>query len=404
MGGPPRYPIRRMGGSVGRQRVLGDRGRRGKGAGPGGPRRRGPVQTAVWAVLLALLAGPAPPAAAAEPGLSPEEQIVIQVYKQASPGVVNITSTTLAYDFFFNVIPQQGTGSGFFVDDKGHVLTNSHVVEDAQRLEVTLADGQKVRAKLVGRDPQNDLAVIRVTVPREKIHPLRLGDSKQLQVGQMALAIGNPFGLHRTVTRGVISSLGRDLRVDPSDPRSRLMRGIIQTDAAINPGNSGGPLLNSRGEVIGISTAIFSPSGGSVGIGFAVPINTARRYLPQLLAKGRVAHPWLGITGQSLEEDLAGELRLPVKEGILVAQVVQGGPAERAGLKAGRRRVQAANRFVVVGGDIITAIDDVKLKSVDDLTGYLDAQRKVGDTVRLKIVRDGRPLGLQVTLGELPDE
>jgi S1-C subfamily serine protease len=244
------------------------------------------VATAFW--LLAVLAAPA---AAAETALTQEEQIVINIYKQASPGVVHITSTTVAFDFFFNVIPQQGTGSGFFVDDRGHILTNNHVVEDARRLEVTLSDGQKVRAKLVGRDPQNDLAVLQVTLPRERLHPLKLGDSAQLQVGQMAIAIGNPFGLQRTVTRGVISSLGRDLRVDPSDARSRLMRGIIQTDAAINPGNSGGPLLNSRGEVIGINTAIFSPSGGSVGIGFAVPVNTAKRHLAQLISKGRVAHP-----------------------------------------------------------------------------------------------------------------
>jgi S1-C subfamily serine protease len=182
------------------------------------------------------------------------------------------------------------------------------------------------------------------------------------------------------------------------------MRGIIQTDAAINPGNSGGPLLNSRGEVIGINTAIFTPSGGSVGIGFAVPINTARRHLPQLIAKGRVAHPWLGISGQALEAELAAELRLPVKEGILVAQVFQGSPAERAGLRGGRRRVQAANRLVVIGGDVLTAIDGVKLKSVDDLTGYLDAERQVGDTVRLDLVREGRPMTLQIKLGELPDD
>ena len=291
---------------------------------------RAPVgvqQGLVLATALWLLVFPAAPAAAGETGVTQEEQVVVNVYRQASPGVVHITSTTLAYDFFFNVVPQQGTGSGFFVDERGHILTNSHVVEDARRLEVTLADGQKVRAKLAGRDPQNDLAVLQVTVPREKLHPLKLGDSAQLQVGQTAIAIGNPFGLQRTVTRGVISSLGRDLRVDPSDPRSRLMRGIIQTDAAINPGNSGGPLLNSRGEVIGINTAIFSPSGGSVGIGFAVPVNTAKRHLPQLISKGRVAHAWLGIAGQSIDGEVAAELRLPVTEGILVAQVFQGGPA-----------------------------------------------------------------------------
>ena len=366
--------------------------------------RRAQRWGAVAAAALWLLAALAAPVGAAELGLSPEEQIVINVYRQASPGVVHIISTTLSFDFFFNVIPQQGTGSGFFVDEKGHILTNNHVVQDAQRLEVTLADGQKIRAKLVGRDPQNDLAVLRVALPREKLHPLRLGDSAHLQVGQMAIAIGNPFGLQRTVTRGVISSLGRDLRVDPSDSRSRLMRGIIQTEAAINPGNSGGPLLNSRGEVIGINTMIASSVGQSSGVGFAVPINTAKRHLPQLIAKGRVAHPWLGISGQALEAELSAELRLPVNEGILVAQVFQGSPAERGGLRGGRRRVQAANLIVIVGGDIITAIDGVKLKSVDDLTGYLDAQRQVGDTVRLDLVREGRPMTLQVKLGELPDE
>jgi len=342
-----------------------------------------------------------PTAFATEPvqGLTPEEQVVISVYKNASPGVVHITSVALAYDFFFNIVPQEGTGSGFIIDDQGYILTNNHVVADADRLEVTLADKTRVRARLIGRDPHNDLAVIKIDVPREKLNPLRLGDSNRLQVGQLAIAIGNPFGLDRTVTRGVISSLGRTLRAESG----RVMRGIIQTDAAINPGNSGGPLLNSKGEVIGINTAIFSPSGGNVGIGFAIPINTAKRLLPELIRKGRASHPWLGIAGMDITPELAKDLGLPVREGILVAQVYPGSPAERAGLRGSRKPLRVGNTIVRTGGDIITAIDGRKLSSVDDLTSYLDLERKVGDIVRLDILRDGQSLSLPIRLGELPD-
>ncbi len=332
-------------------------------------------------------------------GLSPEEQIVIAVYKQASPAVVHITSTTLMYDFFFQVVPQRGIGSGFIVDDRGYLLTNNHVVESADNLEVTLADKTKVAGKLIGRDPNNDLAVVRITAPKEKLRPVRLGDSSGLLVGQMAIAVGNPFGLDRTVTRGVISSLNRTLKADTG----RVISGIIQTDAAINPGNSGGPLLNSRGEVIGINTAIFSPSGGSVGIGFAVPINTAKRLLPQLIARGRVSHPWLGISGVDLSGDLARALGLAVKEGILVTQVDPQGPAARAGVRGARRSARLGNRLFPVGGDIIVAVDGARVTSVDELIAFLDAERKVGDEVRLEIVRDGRPLTLPVRLGELPE-
>lgn len=333
-------------------------------------------------------------------GLTSEEEIVIGVYREVSLGVVHITSTVLSQDFFFRIIPERGTGSGFIVDDRGYVLTNNHVVENADSLEVTLADKSKVVAKLVGRDPNSDLAVIRITVPREKLAPLKLGDSSQLQVGQMAIAIGNPFGLDRTVTRGVVSALGRTLKAETG----RQIRNVIQTDAAINPGNSGGPLLNSRGEVIGINTAIFTPSGGSVGIGFAIPVNTAKKLLPQLIARGRASHPWLGISGMDVTPDLARGLNLPVKEGIMIGQVAPGSPAARAGLRGAQRRVRVRNYIFAVGGDIILALDGRKILTVDDLTGFLDENKKPGEDIQVDILRDGMPMSLGARLGELPEE
>jgi len=333
-------------------------------------------------------------------GLSSEEQIVISVYRRASPGVVHITSTAIAYDFFFNPLPQHGTGSGFVVDDRGYILTNNHVVGKAESLEVTLPDKSKVPAKLIGRDSSNDLAVIKIEVPKEKVFPLKLGNSDALQVGQMAIAIGNPFGLDRTVTRGVVSSVGRTLRSE----WGRQIRGVIQTDAPINPGNSGGPLLNSRGEVIGINSAIYTPSGGSVGIGFAIPVNTAKRLLPQLIAKGRVSHPWMGISGLDITPEVAKALKLPAREGILVVQVAARGPAGRAGIKGSGKRARVGNTLVSIGGDIIVAVEGRKVTSIDDLTAFLDGERKVGDQVKIEVLRDGRPFTLSVRLGELPEK
>lgn len=333
-------------------------------------------------------------------GLAPDEEITIGVYRAASPGVVHITSTVLSQDFFFRVVPERGAGSGFIVDDRGYILTNNHVVENAESLEVTLADKSKLPAKLVGRDPNNDVAVIRITGLREKLVPLRLGDSAQLLVGQMAIAIGNPFGLDRTVTRGVISALDRSLQSDTG----RQIRHVIQTDAAINPGNSGGPLLNSRGEVIGINTAIFTPSGGSVGIGFAIPVNTAKKLLPELIARGRASHPWLGISGMEITPDLARVLTLPAKEGVMIARVTPGSPAERAGLRGGQRRVRVRNAIFAVGGDIILALDGQKVTTVEDLTGFLDEKKKAGDDIRLEILRDGKPVTVTARLAELPEE
>ncbi len=332
--------------------------------------------------------------------LTPEEQIVISVVKRASPGVVHITSTAIAYDFFFNPVPQRGTGSGFVLDDRGYILTNNHVVEEANSLEVTLTDKSKASAKLVGRDPSNDLAVIKINVPKEKLFPLKLGNSDTLQVGQTAIAIGNPFGLDRTVTRGVVSSVGRMLRSESG----RQIRGVIQTDAPINPGNSGGPLLNSRGEVIGINSAIYTPSGGSVGIGFAIPVNTAKRLLPQLIAKGRVSHPWLGISGLDITPDVAKALKLPTQQGILIVQISPKGPAARAGIRGSTKRTRVGNVLVSVGGDIIVAVDGHKVSSIDEMTAYLDGERKVGDEVKMDLLRDGLSLTLAVRLGELPEE
>ncbi len=340
------------------------------------------------------------PALLAPGDLAPEERIVIGVYKRVSPAVVHIASVALAYDFFFNVIPQTGTGSGFLIDEQGHIITNNHVVEDAKSLEVTLADGTKVPATLVGRDPNNDLAVIKINVPDRTLPVIPLGDSGALQIGQLAIAIGNPFGLDRTVTTGVISSLNRSLRAESG----REMRGIIQTDAAINPGNSGGPLLNSRGEVIGINTAIFSPSGGSVGIGFAIPVNTAKRLIPQLIATGRVRHPWLGIAGITLSPELARALDLPVEKGVLVAQVYPRSPAARGGLRGGQRRVRVGNTILAVGGDIITAADGKPVESMDWLVAYLDDEKEVGQAVDLTLRRGKETVRLSVTLGELPEQ
>ena len=339
-------------------------------------------------------------ASASGEGLSEAERVIIGIYREVSPAVVHITSTALVYDFFFNPVPQRGAGSGFIIDQQGHIVPNNHVVEDAQSLEVTLASGKKVPAKLIGRDPLNDLAVIKIDVPGEKLHVVRLGHSDQLEVGQMAVAIGNPFGLDRTVTTGVVSSLGRTLRAE----RGHEIRGVIQTDAAINPGNSGGPLLNSRGEVIGINSAIFSPSGGSVGIGFAIPINTVKRIVPELIAKGRASHPWLGIDGLTVTPKISRILDLPLQHGVLVMRVYAKSPAVQAGIRGGQQRVRVGNTILWIGGDLIVRVDGQKVESSNGLSAYLEDHKRVGETIELGILRDGRQVKVRVELGELPQQ
>jgi len=326
-----------------------------------------------------------------------DEKNNIAIYEKVADGVVNVTSIAVQMDFFFNVFPTQGSGSGSIIDTKGHILTNHHVVANAQKLEVTLVDGSKWPAKLIGSDPDNDLAVIKIDASKEKLKVIPMGDSKNLRIGQKVLAIGNPFGLERTLTTGIISSLGRTIRSEVGT----LMEDIIQTDAAINPGNSGGPLLNSEGEIIGINSAIISPSGGSVGIGFAIPVNTAKRVIPELIAKGYVSYPWIGATIQTLIPEIAKFLKIKVDRGAMIAEVVKGGPADKGGLKGGDQRVQVGNMIVIVGGDIVVKADQHDVKTHDELIRYI-REKKPGDTILLNVFRKGNFEEVKVTLGERP--
>jgi 2-alkenal reductase len=358
---------------------------------------------------------PAVPAPAISPPAGQPNEAIIRVYREAGPTVVNVISTVVTRDFFDQAVPRiAGAGSGFIIDEQGHILTNNHVVQDADRLEVTLPDDSTVPAKLVGRDPRADLAVVKVDVARDKLSVARLGNSSEVQIGEMAIAIGNPFGLERTVTAGIVS--GKRAVVDepggqqvPGQPpvSSGVLINAIQTDASINPGNSGGPLFNARGEVIGINTLILSPGaaggrGGNIGIGFAIPIDFAKKIVPELISKGRYAHPFLGVATQEITETIAREANLPVQQGLLVAQVDAGTPAAQAGLRAGTNPRDARSRRVSLGGDIITAIDGQPLKRPEELLVYLEMQKRVGDTVTITVLRDGRTLQLQGQLAERP--
>jgi putative serine protease PepD len=329
--------------------------------------------------------------------LTDDEKNNVNIYQKVSPSVVNVISTVITRDFFFNPIPREGSGSGSIIDARGHILTNNHVIRDAKKLEVTLADGSKWPATLVGTDPDNDLAVIKIDAPADKLKPLPLGDSQKLQVGQKVLAIGNPFGLGLTLTTGIISSVGRNIRSEVGT----MIEDLIQTDASINPGNSGGPLLNSEGEMIGINTAIISPTGVSVGIGFAIPVNTAKRMVPQLISKGYIAYPWAGATVQPLFPELAKVLKLKADRGAMVIEVTPGGPADKAGLKGGNRQLQVGNVLIVVGGDVITQVDQREVKDADDLIKYI-RERKPGDAVTMKILREGQVKDVKITLQERP--
>jgi len=336
-----------------------------------------------------------------QPPLSADEQVNLQVYGKASPGVVNITSTAIEFDFFFTPFASPSAGSGVVLDLNGNIVTNNHVVENAQSLEVALPDQTTYRAELVGSDPQNDLAVIRlVGAAKERLHPIVMGDSSALRVGQKVLAIGNPFRLQNTLTTGIVSALGRRIRSD----NGNLIDNVIQTDAAINPGNSGGPLLNSAGEMIGINTMIVSPggaSGGNVGIGFAVPVNTVRRVVTDLIREGRVLRPWMGVEGYEISANLASALDLPVDSGILIARIQPGTTAAAAGLRGATSFVRLRMQRVMVGGDIITEIDGQPVRSMDDLDLLLESKRP-GDSVRLTFYRGSIKTQKQIELMEQP--
>lgn len=329
--------------------------------------------------------------------LTEDEKNNIFVYNQVAPSVVNVSSIAMELDFFFNPVPKQGSGSGIIIDDRGYILTNHHVIMEAQSVQVTLSDRSTYPAKFVGSDPDSDLAVIKIDAPKSKLKPICLGDSDKLRVGQKVLAIGNPFGLEETLTTGVISSIGRSIRA----PSGLLIEDMIQTDASINPGNSGGPLLNSDGELIGINSAIFTPSGGSVGIGFAIPANTAKKVFPQLIAKGYVDYPWLGASLQTLRPSLAEALRLPIGEGVIIAEVVHNGPADRAELRGGTKQVRFGNMIVVIGGDIILRINDKKTESADTLIRYI-REKQPGDRVIVTVLRGSKTIKVPLILSKRP--
>jgi S1-C subfamily serine protease len=335
--------------------------------------------------------------AAGPEGLDPEERENIAVYKKMIPSVVNVTSTTVAFDFFYGPVPQQGQGSGVIIDKDGHVLTNYHVIENARQLEVTLHNRKKYKATVIGIDRSHDLAVIQIKAP--DLVPATLGDSKNLVVGQKVFAIGNPFGLNGTMTRGIVSSI-RSVR-EPNGGAS--IDEAIQTDAAINPGNSGGPLLDSHGNVIGINTLILSPVGQSAGIGFAIPINAAKAVLNDLVTVGTVRRPVLGIRGLPIGPELADQMGLAADYGVLILSVTPGGPAERAGLRGGSERAYLGNTQITVGGDLIVRIDNQDVETLQDIAQVMNNHR-AGDKVQVTFYRGKRKMTAEVTLGEAAGE
>jgi S1-C subfamily serine protease len=335
--------------------------------------------------------------AEAAPAFDAEEQNNIAIYKRVLPSVVNITSTTLVFDFFYGTVPQQGQGSGFILDKAGHVLTNFHVVAGANRgIKVQLSNKRSYDAKVVGTDRTHDLALLQINAP--DLQPVTLADSVELSVGQKVYAIGNPFGLAGTMTRGIISSI-RSVRNADGAP----IENAIQTDAAINPGNSGGPLLNSRGEVIGINTMIASNGAEqSSGIGFAIPINTAKAVLADLTRYGRVKRPSLGIVSWEIGPDLAEQMGLAVDSGILIEQVIPGGAAEKAGLRGGNEQAYLGNQPILLGGDLIVAIDGQRVTNPQEINAVME-KHQAGDTVSVTFYRGQKKITLKLIAGEARD-
>lgn len=328
-------------------------------------------------------------------GYTEDEKQNINVYKTQGPGVVNITSITMRYDFFYRPIPSEsGSGSGFIIDARGIILTNYHVIEGARQLTVTLSDNSQWKAEIVGVDPNNDLAVIKISNPPNGLTVLELGDSSQLVVGQKVLAVGNPFGLNQTLTTGIISALGRTIEAR----NGRKIDGVIQSDAAINRGNSGGPLLNTDGKVIGINTAIIG-SAGSVGISFSVPSNTAKKIVPDLIAHGYVRRPWLGI--ESMPTELLRRIGVDIEEGMLIINLIDNSPAARAGLQGATHQARVGNYRIPWGGDIILAIDGESIRSVEELADKVESYQP-GDEVEVRFVRKEQIQTARVRLAQRP--
>jgi S1-C subfamily serine protease len=335
--------------------------------------------------------------ASAAPAFDTEEQQNIAVYKKALASVVNITSTAVQFDFFYGAVPQQGQGSGFILDKQGLILTNNHVIDNAQRVEVTLSNKHKYKANVLTVDKNHDLALLKIDAP--DLTPVTLSDSRSLAVGQRVYAIGNPFGLSGTMTRGIISAI-RSIRMPQGNP----IEDAIQTDASVNPGNSGGPLLNSRGEVIGITTLIANNGADqSAGIGFAIPINTARAVLDDFAKYGYVRRPSLDIVTLPIGPDIAEQIGLPTDYGILIDRVIPGGAAEKAGLKGGTQRAYQGNTPIMLGGDLIIGMDGQEITSPQDLAAVMNAHR-AGDDVTVTIFRGRKKMDVRVKLGDAKNQ
>ncbi|MCA1950138.1 MAG: trypsin-like peptidase domain-containing protein [Treponema sp.] len=326
-----------------------------------------------------------------------DERENIDVYERLNEAVVNITTETVAINWFLEPVPQDGgSGSGSIIDTRGYVLTNNHVIENAYKIFINLADGSQFEGKVIGTDPENDIAVLKFDPPKGmQLKTVPFGDSGNLKVGQKVLAIGNPFALERTLTVGIVSGLGRPIQTS----KNIIIRDMIQTDASINPGNSGGPLLDSQGRMIGINTMIYSPSGGSVGIGFAVPVNTAKRVVAELIQYGKVRRGWIDATVVQLFPALVNYAKLPVSSGLLVSQTKKGGFAERAGIRQGTEPVRYGNSVIYLGGDIITMVDGIKTTRLADLYSALE-DNKPGDKVNIEINRNGKTIPLTITLAD----
>ena len=320
---------------------------------------------------------------------------LIELFEKSEEGVVKIhvDKTTSSRD-------TGGLGSGFVYDNLGHIITNAHVVGDANKATVTFLDGSQYNAEIIGKDKFTDIAVIKVNEKPRLLHPLQIGDSSQLQVGEQVAAIGNPFGLSGSMTSGIVSQIGRLL---PTQDTGFSIPDVIQTDAAINPGNSGGPLLNMKGQVVGINTAIQSITGEFIGIGFAVPSNTLSKIVPTLIDEGKYSHPWIGITGKDIDPDLAMVLDLKQAKGFLIITVVDGSPADKAGLK-GMSQTQVINgKEYPADGDIIISVDDKEVRKISDILIHLQREKSVGDEMVLGVIRDGDFMHLTLKLVERPD-
>jgi S1-C subfamily serine protease len=321
----------------------------------------------------------------------------IAVYDALNKAVVNITTETVALNWFLEAVPQDGgSGSGSVIDTGGYVLTNNHVIEKAIKVFINLADGTQIEGEVVGTDPENDLAVLKFAPPDgTELSTIPFGDSSSLRVGQKVLAIGNPFGFERTLTVGIVSGIGRPIKTSSRN----IIKDMIQTDASINPGNSGGPLLDAHGRMIGINTMIYSPSGGSVGIGLAIPVNTAKRVVAELMQYGKVRRGWIDATVVQLFPALVNYAKLPVDKGLLVSRVRRGGNAEKAGIKQGTEMARYGSQTIYLGGDVITKVDGVSIESLADLYSALE-DNKPGEEVEIELLRNGRTVRASVTLAD----